>query len=700
MATPNETIVTLRIVPGQDVSGAAAASDAGIPVMVTVETPAGTARTPSDICCVVDVSGSMSAEAMLKTESGDMSGHGLSVLDIVKHALKTIIRNLNEGDRLAVVSYSNDATKIFDLTSMTDNGRRVTEEKLNELSPSGMTNLWDGLKMGFELLKTGHQPGHLQHIMLFTDGLPNINPPRGILPMLKRLKDKEGGKLPCTVSTFGFGYELDSDLLSQLASDGSGAYNFIPDAGFVGTVFVNALANLLVTIGKDTALTLEPCGGASFVGASPFIGGHHVLKKDATSMTVGLGMLQYGQTKDLVVQLQFPAGATPGTEYLKAKVEFVNPSATTSCVEEAGPVKADEGAMATVEPQRLRLRFADTLRAIMAKTRLSTVDKAQGKAIPLAEALVIAQAFVQEINESPAKGDEYVQGLLEDVTGQVTEALSKDEWYSKWGVHYLPSLMFAHQMQQCNNFKDAGVQNFGGELFEQVRDAADEIFLNLPAPSPSVSAPPPMAARASVSAAAAAAPTPAVRAPQPVVNMAAFHDRYGGCFGGDCLVLLADGTLRKVSAVRKGDRLAAQGGASPSEVLCIARTVVDGGVLPLVELEGGLQITAHHPVLLGGEWRFPIDFAMENETSCEAVYTFLLQEGGSAVVVDGVPCVALGHGLTEGAADHPYLGSWHAVSKDLEMLPGFHSGLVDLSAGTTRRDPATGLVCSLAGDLA
>merc|ERR1719161_2537164 len=127
-----------------------------------------------------------------------------------------------------------------------------------------MTNLWDGLKNGMELLKAAQAPGRLQHIMLFTDGLPNINPPRGILPMVKRQKDKEGGKLPCTVSTFGFGYELDSELLSELAIAGCGSYAFIPDAGFVGTVFVNAMTNLLVTMATNVSITLTPYEGTTF----------------------------------------------------------------------------------------------------------------------------------------------------------------------------------------------------------------------------------------------------------------------------------------------------------------------------------------------------------------------------------------------------------------------------------------------------
>jgi len=81
--------------------------------------------------------------------------------------------------------------------------------------------------------------------------------------------------------------------------------------------------------------------------------------------------------------------------------------------------------------------------------------------------------------------DPYVLDLLKDVEGQVAEACSKQEWFKKWGRHYLPSLLGAHLFQQCNNFKDPGVQHYGGELFMQLRDQIDDIFLALPPPKPS-----------------------------------------------------------------------------------------------------------------------------------------------------------------------------------------------------------------------
>ena len=57
-----------------------------------------------------------------------------------------------------------------------------------------------------------------------------------------------------------------------------------------------------------------------------------------------------------------------------------------------------------------------------------------------------------------AATDPVTVDLIKDVTGQVTEATSRRDWYTKWGKHYLPSLAQAHRLQQCNNFKDPGIQ--------------------------------------------------------------------------------------------------------------------------------------------------------------------------------------------------------------------------------------------------
>jgi len=53
------------------------------------------------------------------------------------------------------------------------------------------------------------------------------------------------------------------------------------------------------------------------------------------------------------------------------------------------------------------------------------------------------------------------------------------------GTALPPSLAGAHRLQLCNNFKDPGVQGYGGKVFDNLRDEADDLFVSLPPPKPS-----------------------------------------------------------------------------------------------------------------------------------------------------------------------------------------------------------------------
>lgn len=91
-------------------------------VYISIDPPKeDTVRSPCDICCVVDTSGSMAVQAEIQNDTNEK--FGLSQLDLVKHALKTIIHSLQPQDRLSVVSFANNATVLFGLTKMTEDGK-------------------------------------------------------------------------------------------------------------------------------------------------------------------------------------------------------------------------------------------------------------------------------------------------------------------------------------------------------------------------------------------------------------------------------------------------------------------------------------------------------------------------------------------------------------------------------------------------
>jgi Mg-chelatase subunit ChlD len=168
-------------------------------------------RVPIDLCCCVDISASMRSAATYEDENGEDVDEGLSILDIVKHAVKTIMHTLTDKDRMALVVFSDKAEKVFDLTEMNDQGRRMTTGLLEAQNPHGKTNLWGGLLASLDVLREGQRPGVFRktQIMCLTDGMPTISPPRGHHMELRDYQDQFADFKP-TINTFGFGYELDS----------------------------------------------------------------------------------------------------------------------------------------------------------------------------------------------------------------------------------------------------------------------------------------------------------------------------------------------------------------------------------------------------------------------------------------------------------------------------------------------------------
>jgi hypothetical protein len=72
----------------------------------------------------------MQDEAKTHNETGDVEKHGLSLLDIVKHAVSTVVHSLGPQDRVALVSYSDKARIELDLTVMDSNGQGRADQVL------------------------------------------------------------------------------------------------------------------------------------------------------------------------------------------------------------------------------------------------------------------------------------------------------------------------------------------------------------------------------------------------------------------------------------------------------------------------------------------------------------------------------------------------------------------------------------------
>lgn len=211
----------------------------------------------SDIVCVVDVSYSMGDAC-----SGVNDGHteyvelAYSLLDLTKHAIKMIINVMGPKDRLAIVLFTTQARVYFDFTNMDEAGKQMAHEKIDVLKRENATNIYDGIKKGIELVEKRFDKTRNPSILFFTDGVPNHNPNEGNIPALEKLKNTYKIKYP--VHTMGFGQytSINSELIFDIAKTFNGMNGYIPDPTCIGTVFVNAIANIMTTQALGTELEL------------------------------------------------------------------------------------------------------------------------------------------------------------------------------------------------------------------------------------------------------------------------------------------------------------------------------------------------------------------------------------------------------------------------------------------------------------
>ena len=164
-------------------------------------------RLGTTVCCVVDVSGSMGTTVTIKNDQGKTESHGLTILDLVKHSIKTIIHCLGGQDKLSIVSYSTNVASVIKLTAMTEDGKKKALAALDTLHPTSSTALWAGLEAGLKELDEW-KPIRKENsgVLLFTDGMPNIRPGIGEVGSLEAyIKDKcPNGILPGEVVFFLF----------------------------------------------------------------------------------------------------------------------------------------------------------------------------------------------------------------------------------------------------------------------------------------------------------------------------------------------------------------------------------------------------------------------------------------------------------------------------------------------------------------
>lgn len=260
------------------------------------------------------------------------------------------------------------------------------------------------------------------------------------------------------------------------------------------------------------------------------------------------------------------------------------------------------------------------------------------------------------------------QDLLSDDPnmGQIRLAASR-EYYKKWGRFYLPMLLFAHRNNECCNFKDRSVQRYGGATFTALKEAIDHLFSTLPAPKPT------QLSEGSVR----------------IANMSSLNMSNNICFDGSGMVKLKNGSIVQVSQLQPYDYV-----ETDDRTFKQIRCIITQKITEAVEVchINDFLVTPWHPIKVNRKWAFPHDL-YPKELYTGVLYNIIL-ENGTNLLINDIPVITLGNEISFAESEiayHPYFGN--EIVKDLQKLPEWNTGMIDMTEYKYTRNPSTNLIC-------
>jgi Hint-domain/VWA / Hh protein intein-like/von Willebrand factor type A domain len=658
-------------------------------------------RAAVDIVLVIDVSGSMQCAAPLPdtTDREESESTGLSILDLTKHAAKTILAPLKDTDRLGLVTFSTDAEVVQNLTYMNAAGKKQMLSKIEGMAIDASTNLWAGIKTGLRVCEDATPNRNIQSIFVLTDGMPNhMCPPQGYVTKLKPMLAHT--RLARTqvpiINTFGFGHDMRSDLMQSIAEVGNGSYTFVNDVGMIGTSFVHAMANLCSTFASAAELEVKTADSTIFECSTVF----NIEQPTRKTTVFQLGNIQYGQSRDLVIKSK-TSSVRPkilsATLKYKCAIMDTSDAPTQQTISASPNGTIFDNCNPYQEYHVIRSLLCERLGALFPLTK-----NGEHKALSEFEqpgafeaARTQMDSVVMLIKASPHSEDPNVASILADLIGkdspgQISEALQtqgKVNFYRKWGQHYLPSLLHAHSKQACNSFKDPGPLRYGidSPLFIRCRDEMDAAFENIPAPKPSR--------------AQQRLHDGTFRPYTKIQNMSRYHSSRNPCFEGHCVVQLGDGSDLAVSKLRPGMQVWTPKGSR--KIVAVVKTDPMPNPKDVLCRVGDLWVTPYHPISVSGQWIFPATVAAETKPCRAAVYSILLafskDSDAHVIKVAGQDATTLGHGVreqVEGSTDvraHAFFGDYVKVVRSLMKLTKDKNG--QLTSFGLEKSARSGLSC-------
>lgn len=192
----------------------------------------------SNLVFLIDTSGSMYEE---------------NKLPLAQKAFKMLAENLDENDRISIVTYAGSDTVV--LNGVAGSEAYTICEALDSLEASGSTNGSAGLITAYEIAEQQFIKDGNNRVILATDGDLNVGLTSESDLVGLITEEKDSGIF---LSVLGFGSDnLKDNKLEALADRGNGNYSYLDSVYEAKKVLVDEMGGTLYTVAKDVKLQIE-----------------------------------------------------------------------------------------------------------------------------------------------------------------------------------------------------------------------------------------------------------------------------------------------------------------------------------------------------------------------------------------------------------------------------------------------------------
>lgn len=230
-------------------------------------------RPPLNLSVVVDTSGSMKGEPIAYAIQG----------------LERMLDGIEPEDRISLVTFSTGARVAVEHVP------GEAPELINAIAAitaEGGTNIYDGLRTGFELVDAHYDPAAQNRVILLSDGVAT----EGITNNAKILAMAAGyAGLGYGLTTIGVGTDFDVELMRSLSEQASGSFYFLEDPAAVKEVFHEEVTSFLIPLANDVQIDVDIADAYVLRG----IYGTKLFEVSAGSGTIDIPNLQLAHRTDV-----------------------------------------------------------------------------------------------------------------------------------------------------------------------------------------------------------------------------------------------------------------------------------------------------------------------------------------------------------------------------------------------------------------